>query len=172
MSIFQFLEVKTCVGSFSIKLNIKQAPITCAYFIQLVSNRELADGKLFRILTDKNQKDEPRIKVIQLGSNKKLDELRSYIKHENTIISGLTHKKWCVSVARFKPGEVYKSFFICMRDEPSLDYTGNRHPDKQGFACFGEVVKGVKVVEKLYKMAGEREMLKPAISIESFDLVN
>ncbi|WP_052151491.1 peptidylprolyl isomerase [Paraglaciecola arctica] len=172
MSFNQHFAVETSVGNFVIELKVKQAPITCAYFIQLLSSGTLTNGTLFRVLTDKNQQAAPRINVVQLGSDKKLDELRTTIEHESTSISGLSHKKWCVSLARFNPGEAYQSFFVCMRDEPALNFGGTRHPDGQGFACFGGVVKGYEVVEKLYKIAGHQEMLEPAINIDSYHLVN
>jgi peptidyl-prolyl cis-trans isomerase A (cyclophilin A) len=59
-----------------------------------------------------------------------------------------------------------------MRDESAINFGGTRHPDGQGFACFGEVVKGFEIVEKLYKIAGHQEMLEPAIIIDSYHLVN
>ena len=35
------------------------------------------------------------------------------------------------------------AFFICIGDQPSLDFGGMRNPDGQGFAAFGRVVEGM-----------------------------
>ncbi|MBL4801124.1 MAG: peptidylprolyl isomerase, partial [Emcibacter sp.] len=40
-------------------------------------------------------------------------------------------------------------FFICVNDQPHLDYGGKRNPDGQGFAAFGKVVKGMDIVRKI-----------------------
>ena len=64
------------------------------------------------------------------------------ITHETTGMTGLRHRRGTVSLARFAPGAVYHSLFVCMRDEPGLDEGGSRQPDGQGFAAFGSVVEG------------------------------
>ncbi len=164
--------VETSIGNFVIELKVKDAPKTCAYFIQLLADETLTKGTLFRVLTDENQKSIPKINVIQLGSDSALEESRTIIEHENTSMTSLVHKKWSVSAARYKLGEVYQSFFICMRDEPELNFAGARHPDGLGFACFGKVSKGFDVVEKLYKVAGHKEILEPPIIIGAYRLIN
>ena len=42
-------------------------------------------------------------------------------------------------------------FFICIGDQPELDFGGRRNPDGQGFAAFGRVVKGMDVVRKIQR---------------------
>ena len=85
-----------------------------------------------------------RIAVIQGGLRHEREDLPPVIAHETTAMTGLRHLKGTVSLARFAPGAVYHSFFICLRDEPVLDFSGARHPDGQGFAAFGRVVAGVR----------------------------
>ena len=38
---------------------------------------------------------------------------------------------------------------ICINDQPELDFAGKRNPDGQGFAAFGKVTKGMKVVKTI-----------------------
>ncbi|WP_133469842.1 peptidylprolyl isomerase [Paraglaciecola marina] len=166
------IKVSTKIGSFCIQLNAKEAPHTCEYFQNIIHNNKLEEGTIFRVLTAQNQTSEPRIHALQMGSHNALSEFRSHILHEHTKMTGLAHRKWSVSAARYAPGELYQSFFICMRDEPCLDFQGERHPDKQGFACFGEIVSGYDVIEKLYTQAGQQEILNPPIKIESFHLTD
>jgi len=58
-------------------------------------------------------------------------------------------------MARDTPDSATSSFFICIGNQPELDFTGKRNPDGQGFAAFGQVTKGMKVVRKI--QAGENK---------------
>ena len=40
-------------------------------------------------------------------------------------------------------------FFICIGDQPGLDYGQPRNADRQGFAAFGKVVSGMDVVRRI-----------------------
>jgi peptidyl-prolyl cis-trans isomerase A (cyclophilin A) len=52
-------------------------------------------------------------------------------------------------MARGDVGTASSEFFICLGDQPGLDYGDVRNPDKQGFAAFGQVVSGMDVVRKI-----------------------
>jgi peptidyl-prolyl cis-trans isomerase A (cyclophilin A) len=77
-----------------------------------------------------------KIEVIQMGWRETNPGIPPSRRHETTAMTGLRHRKGTVSLARFAPGAVYHSWFVCMRDEPGLDAGGLRHPDGQGFAAF------------------------------------
>jgi peptidyl-prolyl cis-trans isomerase A (cyclophilin A) len=129
----------------------------------------LYDGSsFFRIVTLANQRVEQtrRIAVIQGGLRHEREDLPAVIPHETTAVTSLRHLKGTVSLARFAPGAVYHSFFICLRDEPALDFGGARHPDRQGFAAFGRVAEGFEVVERIFARAEAQEYLKNEIRIE------
>jgi peptidyl-prolyl cis-trans isomerase A (cyclophilin A) len=66
----------------------------------------------------------------------------------------------------FAPGAVYHSFFICLRDEPALDFGGARHPDGQGFAAFGRMVQGFDVVGHIFAQSEAQEYVEKAVRIE------
>jgi peptidyl-prolyl cis-trans isomerase A (cyclophilin A) len=55
-----------------------------------------------------------------------------------------------VSLARFAPGAVYHSMFVCIRDEPCLDEGGARNPDGLGFAAFGYVAEGFEQLQRMF----------------------
>ena len=78
--------------------------------------------------------------MIQGGN---VDSLKEFapIQLETTKQTGLLHKDGTISMARGKPATATSSFFICINDQPSLDYGGKRNPDGQGFAAFGKVIK-------------------------------
>jgi peptidyl-prolyl cis-trans isomerase A (cyclophilin A) len=52
-------------------------------------------------------------------------------------------------MARGAPGSASSEFFICINDQPELDFGGARNPDGQGFAAFGRVVQGMDIVRRI-----------------------
>ena len=64
------------------------------------------------------------------------------------------------------------SFFICVNDQPELDFGGKRNPDGQGFAAFGRVVEGMDVVRKIYGQPFKGQDFNPKILIYSVSRKN
>jgi peptidyl-prolyl cis-trans isomerase A (cyclophilin A) len=80
-------------------------------------------------------------------------------------VTGLTHKDGTVSMARSGPDSATSSFFICVGDQPSLDFGGARNADGQGFAAFGRVVAGMEVVRQIHQASAKGETLDPPVKI-------
>ena len=96
---------------------------------------------------DNQPDDEVRIEVVQGGVRRLPPEQRvPPIAHETTAATGLRHRDGTLSMARSRPGTASSEFFICIGDQPELDFGGRRNPDGQGFAAFGRVVEGMAVV--------------------------
>lgn len=76
-----------------------------------------------------------------------------------------------ISMARYGPGTATFEFFICVGDQPSLDYGGNRNPDNHGFAAFGKVIDGMDVVRKIHQQPEKGQYLEPRISINNMRIV-
>ena len=124
-------------------------------------------GRFHRTVTPDNQPDNKvKIEVIQAGINpdKAKDEFAP-IKLERTRDTGLTHKDGTISMARDGPDTATSDFFICVGDQPELDFGGKRNPDGQGFAAFGRVVKGMDVVKKIQQSPADGQTLKPPVKI-------
>ena len=85
------------------------------------------------------------------------------IKHENTKQTNILHKKGTISMARLEPGTASSEFFICINDQPELDYGGKRNLDGQGFAAFGQVIKGMEIVKKTQTMKSKDQILMVSI---------
>lgn len=161
------IAIVTPLGQYQIELDASRAPVTANYFKQLACEGKFDNTSIFRIVNTENNSfnlDCP-IHVVQGGGRENDRKLPHRIVHETTLMTGLAHKKWTVSAARMGPGEVYGSFFITMRDEPSLDFGGERHPDGQGFAAFGEVSSGHAVLEDIFLKAESEEYLLHSIPI-------
>ena len=68
-------------------------------------------------------------------------------------MTGLRHRDGTLSMARSDPDSATSEFFICINDQPSLDFGGKRNPDGQGFAAFGRVIEGMDIVRKIQRMS-------------------
>lgn len=146
------VEVVTPDFSFVIEVHVVAAPISGAYFLADVDAGRLNDTSIFRIVNMHNQpvRVPARIEVLQMGRREKDPAIPPVIAHETTGATGLRHRQGTVSLARFAPGAVYHSMFVCMRDEPALDEGGARNPDGLGFAAFGSVVEGFDHLRRLF----------------------
>jgi peptidyl-prolyl cis-trans isomerase A (cyclophilin A) len=70
-------------------------------------------------------------------------------------------------MARDGPDTATGDFFICIGDQPELDFGGKRNPDGQGFAAFGRVVKGMDVVKKIQAAPAQEQKLTPPVKIKT-----
>jgi peptidyl-prolyl cis-trans isomerase A (cyclophilin A) len=121
----------------------------------------------YRVVTMGNQPDNDiKIEVIQggLGYTEERKTLPP-IEHETTDKTGILHRDGVISMARSKPGTASSEFFICVGDQPELDFKGKRNPDGQGFSAFGKVIAGMDVVKKIHLQPAEGQMLDPQIKI-------
>lgn len=161
--------VKTSLGSIEVEIDSKHAPVTAANFLRYVDAGRYKGGRFHRTVTMQNQPDKKiKIEVIQGGVNP-LYASKDYpaIKLERTSVTGLHHRNGTISMARDSADTATSDFFICIGDQPELDFGGKRNPDGQGFAAFGRVTKGMSVVRKIQKSPAKEQSLTPPIEILS-----
>lgn len=160
--------IKTTLGNITVELYQDKAPVTVANFLKYVDANLYDSSTFFRSVTLKNQpNDSVRIEVIQGGN---VDSLKQFppIPIETTVQTGLLHKNGTISMARSTPNSATCSFFICINDQPSLDYGGKRNKDGQGFAAFGSVTEGMDVARKIQQLYPEQgQYFKPPVVILS-----
>ncbi|MBI3721615.1 MAG: peptidylprolyl isomerase, partial [Fimbriimonas ginsengisoli] len=94
------------------------------------------------------------------------------IKLERTNETGILHLRGTISMARDGPDTATSDFFICIGDQPSLDFGGKRNPDGQGFAAFGRVTKGMEVVKKIQTWPSLGQALRPVVVIFSVSRID
>jgi peptidyl-prolyl cis-trans isomerase A (cyclophilin A) len=163
------IEIQTQFGNIELELFDKKAPKTVAAFLSYIDSGFYERSNFYRVLNITNQpSDAPKTELIQGGlwkSNNK--RVRSFpgIPHETTKQTGLLHKSGTISLARNEPGTATTEFFICIVNEPGLDFNGENATDKQGFAAFGTVVKGMDVVQKIYSETDNNQLFKTPITI-------
>ena len=166
------VKLDTALGAIEIALDTARAPISAGDFLKYVDRGLFEGAAFYRTVRPDDDINPVRIDVIQGGliDDKKL---LAPIAHEPTSKTGLRHRDGTISIGRDAPGTGSAgAFFICVGDQPALDFGGKRNPDGQGFAAFGQVVHGMDVVRKIWRSQIDadatgmaHEMLKPQISI-------
>jgi peptidyl-prolyl cis-trans isomerase A (cyclophilin A) len=144
--------IETEAGEVHVTLEDDKAPGTVANFLRYVDAGMYDDGRFHRVVRMDNQADDTiRIEVIQGGVNlERMTENGAPIPLERTSETGLRHRDGTISMARFRPDSAVSDFFICIGDQPELDFGGMRNPDGQGFAAFGQVTQGMEVVRSVH----------------------
>lgn len=124
-------------GKVYIELNADKAPITVTNFMNLVRNGAYDNNKIHRVSKDF---------VIQAGDNIKGDNIKGEFL-ANGVDNDISHKRGVISMARAgTQTEGYNTastqFFIIINDSTYLD---------NYYAGFGEVTKGMDVIDKINK---------------------
>ena len=164
--------VKTSEGYMLLELYPSKAPATVANFLKYVDAGLYSNSSFFRVCTPQNEEGRDiKIEVIQ-GGNVAEEKCFNPIEIETTKKTGLFHRNGTISMARDTPNSATCSFFICIGNQPELDFAGKRNPDGEGLAAFGQVTRGMDVVLKI--QAGDNKdqsLIKPVniISIERID---
>ena len=169
------VRVQTTLGDIVLELDPAKAPGTTANFLKYVDGGHYDGGTFHRTVKMDNQPESPiKIEVIQAGVNAaKAKDGFPAIPLERTSVTGLKHVDGAVSMARGTADSATSGWFICINDQPSLDFGGQRNPDGQGFAAFGRVVSGMDVVRKIQQAPSsadrttntEAQKLTPPITV-------
>ena len=161
--------IETSLGSIVVEIDAEHAPITAANFLHYVDEKRYDLGRFHRTVTMDNQPDKLiKIEVIQAGVNPKFEKQDfPAIKLERTNTTNVLHVDGTISMARDGADTATSDFFICIGNQPELDFGGKRNPDGQGFAAFGHVTKGMDIVRKIQKSPADAQSLRPPIEIIS-----
>lgn len=162
--------IETESGNIVVEVDVENAPITGNNFLAYADSGKY-DGLayFYRTLTLENQpENKVKIEVIQAGFfEDSLIEKYQFtpIIHETTNQTGILHKKGTISMARAEVGTASSEFFICIGNQPELDFGGKRNPDGQGFAAFGKVVEGMDVVKKIQTLPNSEQYIDNPVKI-------
>lgn len=165
------VRVETSLGAIDIAVDTARAPITAANFLKYVDGGFYDQGRFHRATHAGNYTpvlpNRPLLEVVQAGIDPgKRREGFPAIPLERTSVTGITHVVGVVSMARAPGADTATSdFFICLNDQPSLDFGGLRFDDGQGAAAFGRVVSGMDVARKIQQQPVDAQRLTPPIPI-------
>jgi peptidyl-prolyl cis-trans isomerase A (cyclophilin A) len=159
--------IETELGDIEADIFTDAAPITAANFLSYVDRGFYTNGHFYRTVEPDNQPASPvRIEVVQGGIDPaRVDERSAPIALERTTVTGLLHTDGTLSMSRFAPDSAHSEIFICIGDQPELDFGGMRNPDGQGFGAFGRVTSGMDVVRAIQQSPHDRQALAPSIAI-------
>jgi len=162
------VRIETTLGHIELELDAQAASVTVQNFLRYTHERLYNDGEFFRTVTLANQPTNViKIQVIQArAGSARESEFMPPIPLERTRETGLRHLDGTVSMARTTPDTAQHNFFICIGDQPELDFGGERNADGQGFAAFGRVVKGMDLIRQIHTSPADGQQLSPPIPIQ------
>jgi len=158
--------ISTNYGDIKIELYPKQAPKTVAAFLSYIDSGYYQKAAFYRVLMNQGLAGD-NYGLIQGGTWQSNNINVPGIPHESTQQSGLSHTTGTLSMARTKPGTAGTEFFICIGEQRQFDYGNEQNGDREGFAAFGKVIKGMKVVREIQKQPSKGESFTPVIPINS-----
>jgi peptidyl-prolyl cis-trans isomerase A (cyclophilin A) len=137
-------------GEIVLELDGKHAPITTLNFLRYAVSKRF-DGILFYRAMHLPWGTPPS-GLIQAGTQGDPRRLLPPIAHEPTTVTGVHHKAGAISMARYAPGTATGDFSILVSDIDGLDANpkADSEDDRQGYAAFGHVVKGMDVVRRIF----------------------
>ena len=170
--------VQTEFGNIELAIDSAHAPVSATNFLRYVDANRYSGGRFHRTVTLANQETSPvKIEVIQASAARIATGAAAGaarggsgggfppIPLERTNQTGLKHLDGTVSVARAGPDTGTSDFFICIGNQPELDFGGKRNADGQGFAAFGQVTSGMDIVRRIQASPAKGQSLEPAIAI-------
>jgi peptidyl-prolyl cis-trans isomerase A (cyclophilin A) len=132
------IRIETTLGPIDAELDSARTPVTVANFLRYVDGGLFDSSAFFRAVTPENQPaNAVKIAVIQSRRSRSAPKGFGPIPLERTSVTGLYHRDGTLSMARSGPDTGSDQFFICIGDQPELDFGGKRNTDGQGFAAFG-----------------------------------
>lgn len=163
------VNLQTELGEIVLEIDAVRAPITSANFLRYVDAGRYDGGRFHRTVRLDNQPGKSAlIEVVQAGVKAELAPSDyAPIALERTGKTGLRHREGTLSMARDGADTATSDFFICIGDQPSLDFGGKRNPDGQGFAAFGRVLHGMDIVRRIQAAPSDGQVLTPPIRILS-----
>ena len=136
--------VETSLGNFELVLNSDKAPKTVANFLGYV-NSGFYDGTVFhRVIDD--------FMIQGGGFTPDYERKPTHPPVINEADNGLKNLRGTIAMARtMDPHSATAQFFINVKDNDFLDYT-SKSPRGWGYAVFGQVVKGMNVIDQIRKV--------------------
>jgi cyclophilin family peptidyl-prolyl cis-trans isomerase len=136
------VRVETTLGSFVIELDAQRAPLTVANFLDYVKAGHYTDTLFHRVIGNF---------VIQGGGyDAKYVQKPTRATIPNESGNGLSNRRGTVGLARTgDPHSGDAQFYVNLTDNAALD----PQPSRWGYAVFGRIVDGMKVVDDIGAVA-------------------
>ncbi|MFW5500657.1 MULTISPECIES: peptidylprolyl isomerase [unclassified Maridesulfovibrio] len=138
-----FVKLQTSMGNIVLELDKAKAPITVENFLRYVNEGHYS-GTIFHRVIDGF--------MIQGGNfDKNMKQKPTHAPIENEARNGLYNDKYTIAMARTNdPHSATDQFFINVKDNSFLNFK-SESGSGWGYAVFGKVIGGKKVVDKIAK---------------------
>ncbi len=150
-------------GEIEIQLNAEKAPVTVKNFLEYV-NSGFYNGTIFhRVIKG--------FMVQGGGFTESMEQKEGYAPIQNEANNGLENKKGTIAMARtMAPHSASSQFFINLVDNDFLNFKSET-AQGWGYAVFGEVTKGMDIVEAIGevetgRMMGMSDVPKDTVMLE------
>ncbi|MFC3195656.1 peptidylprolyl isomerase [Marinicella sediminis] len=136
------VKMSTSEGDIYLKLYNDKAPLTVENFLSYV-NEDFYNGTVFhRVIST--------FMIQGGGFTEDLERKPTKAPIQNEANNGLKNLRGTISMARLPdPHSATAQFFINVQDNAALNFTGEQNTQTWGYAVFGEVVKGMDVVDEI-----------------------
>jgi cyclophilin family peptidyl-prolyl cis-trans isomerase len=136
------VRVQTTLGSFVIELDTARAPLTVANFLEYVRSGQYTGTIFHRVISNF---------VAQAGGyDQKMAEKPTRAGIPNESGNGLSNRRGSIGLARSgEPHSGTAQFYVNLNDNAALD----PQPSRWGYAVFGKVVEGMKVLDDIGAVA-------------------
>lgn len=164
------IQISTNFGNIEAELYPEKAPKTVAAFLSYVDAGLYKNSSFYRVLLEEEMSSKDNNGLIQGGiwqSNNKKAVTMPGIPHESPVQTGLSHTTGTLSLARTTAGSANTEFFICIGDKTEFDSSKAVNPDGLGFAAFGRVISGMKIVRAIQnEPANGESFAKPIVILD------
>ncbi|WP_198243078.1 peptidylprolyl isomerase [methane-oxidizing endosymbiont of Gigantopelta aegis] len=135
------VKLTTNLGAIVIELDQEKAPETVANFLRYVKEG-FYDGTIFHRVI-------PGFMAQGGGFDQNFEQKSTHEAIKNEADNGLKNERGTIAMARTpNPDSATAQFFINLKDNDFLNYSSPT-PNGWGYAVFGKVVEGMKVVDKM-----------------------
>ncbi len=156
--------IKTSEGDIKVRLNAEKAPATVDNFLSGYVDRGFYTDTIFHHV------DPGYVMAGGYTADLTAKEVRAPVHNEST--NGLKNIRGTITMSR--PPEYIdgatSQFFINVTDAPSLDY--DAEDEKSGYCVFGNVVKGMDVIDRIAKSATEASGDFPQVPVEAITILS
>ncbi|HAI10798.1 MAG TPA: peptidylprolyl isomerase [Phycisphaerales bacterium] len=136
------VEIQTNYGNITLKLFPDKAPKSVENFLGYVDEGFYSQTIFHRVI--------PTFMIQGGGMTEDMREKKTRAAIENEADNGLSNKLGTVAMARTgNPHSATSQFFINTKDNPFLDHRSKANGRTWGYCVFGQVIKGMSVVNDI-----------------------
>ncbi len=165
------IKMQTSEGDIYLELFNDKAPESVKNFLSYV-NEGFYNGTIFhRVIST--------FMIQGGGFTADLERKPTKAPIKNEANNGIKNLRGTLSMARLPdPHSATAQFFINVQDNPALNFTGEQNTNTWGYAVFGQVVKGLDVVDEIRftptagKMPFRKDVPIDTVVIESIEVID